>query len=660
MGHEQWQLQEHRLAEAVTLLDDDDYSSAWLECLRLGIPWGGRGAGGRGVNRVTGQVLDVHIPRTTMARSGEMLLHEATLRLTHGKRYCITGQNGCGKSTLLRRIASGSLPGWPPWLRVQHVDQEIAGTELSAVEFVMRFDAERTRLLREEEALVAAAEGGAGTAESQARLSEVYARLEHISAWDLESRAEAKLREVGFSDALLAKPTEQLSGGWRMRACLAGALLMEPDVLLLDEPTNALDVLGVEWLKRYLTEEESFGGTVLLVSHDRAFINAVTDELIVMRNKQLAYFDGTYDEYKEMQAIKRAGDAHKLGVLEKRKEELRAYVEQQQRAAKDKKSKGGDAKKQKLVRSRKKMIERIDRAGLGAAGGKRFQVSYHAFGVPLALDFDDKPLHFHFPPCEGEPAAGRLLLQLDSVSFGWPGAPPLVRGLTAQVRARDRVGILGPNGVGKSTLVKLLCGELQPLEGDLTRALPSSRSMAVFGQGMELRLDGERTPCELVLALPRGPGTVDCQTVEAARQFLGTFGLTGDLALRPVKTLSGGQKVRVSFALGSYQLPSLLLCDEPSSHLDLASIEVLTDAINEFNGAVVLISHDLALLAETCSSLWVFDPKTRAVLVQVPDADQEPREFVLERFERFVERNYQPDRTTSTRLNFSPALQVQR
>ena len=275
------------------------------------------------------------------------------------------------------------------------------------------------------------------------QLAEVYTLLDQIEAYDLESKAEAKLREMGFTNALLAKKTSELSGGWRMRCSLCAALVMEPDVLLLDEPSNALDVLGLEWLKRYLGDRKMYAGTVLLISHDRDFVNSVTDELIVFRKLKFTYFDGNYEEYREMLTIKRQGEANKMDTLNKKKEHLKNYIETQQKASKDKKSKGGDPNKQRLIGSRKKMLAKIDNVGFGTGNGTKFKQASHGFyGLPLALDFDEKPLSIKIPPCEGLTSTATMI-QINNISFGWTKDNILVSGFSAQVKGRDRLGIIG-------------------------------------------------------------------------------------------------------------------------------------------------------------------------------------------------------------------------
>jgi len=246
---------------------------------------------------------------------------------------------------LLRRIALGSLAGFPPWLKVQYVEQELKGTDMTPVEFVTLFHHERTRLLAEEDSLLLKMENTNETAVISMQLTQVYEALNQMDAFEFEDKVELRLRAIGFTDDLLKKSTKELSGGWRMRAALCGALIMDPDLIVMDEPTNHLDADGVEWLQNYLADQDNFAGTLLLVSHDQCFLNHVTNETIVFRKKQLTYFAGTYGDYKEMKVQERTMQNRKMQSMEKRKKELESYIKTQQKGATDKKSKGGDPKK---------------------------------------------------------------------------------------------------------------------------------------------------------------------------------------------------------------------------------------------------------------------------------------------------------------------------
>ncbi len=633
-GNSLWTRHEFSMADNVEELDDDDLSSIWIESLKYGIPWGGKGLGGRGVTRVTGETKDVYLENISMSRNLITLVEGATLKLVHGKRYALSGSNGCGKSTLLGRIARGTLPGFPPWLRVQYVQQHMAGSDMTPIEEVLKYDFERTRLFKEEEEILEKLETDASL-DLQERLSVVYERLEQISAYDAETRAEVALREIGFTDELLQKPTSELSGGWRMRVALTGTSFMMPDVLLLDEADNHLDCAGINWLTRLLQDRERFPCSVLIVSHNRAFIDAVTDEMIFFRNKMLTYFKGNYDEYSTMVAQKGTAESKKLMVMQKKKDHLNDFVRTQQRAARDKKSKGGDQKKQKQIRQAKKRLDRMEVIGLGRADGKTYMRSRDGYGVPAAIDYPEKPLSMIFPQPS---SADKLEVSLENISFGWTRDKALVNNFTAQIRANSRIGIVGQNGLGKSTLVGLLQGKLQPTRGNLVpHGGLLGNNVGYFDQQMVSKLDTEPTAVEKILSLPRGASTVNCQTEADARAYLGSFGLKGDKALRPLGVLSGGERARVVFAVQLYTKPSVLILDEATCHLDIESVQVLKDAVASYSGTIILISHDKHFLESLVTEFWVFTKKSNKIMIKTPELSESPAEFT-QRVWKLIER----------------------
>jgi len=612
-GNENWKVHDHALTLATEELDDDDYSSAWLECLRKGIPWGGRGAGGRGIQRVTGETKDIKIPNVSMSRGHNALLEDATLLLVRGKRYGLVGKNGVGKTTLLRRMARGSLPGFPPWVRVQYVEQELQGSEDSPVEYVLKYDFERTRLLLEEEKLL---NDESKDVEGK-RLSEIYDRLDQIEAFDAPNRAEAALRSLGFDDRKLGLPTNQLSGGWRIRVALAGAIFMDPDILLMDEPTNHLDVLASEWLKRYLSTE--YKGTIFFVSHDQSFLDTVSSDIIEFRNKKLYYFSGNYSEYRKFLSEQRRNVEKSASATQKKTEQMKKYVEKQRRDANKAKS---DQKKQAQIRSKEKRIHKLSQGKNTGTSYSYSQLKYsdldaienapaayrtQASGKILKVQAYDpgKPVTFKFHECEKQ--QDHELINLSEVSGGYENSPPLFSQVTAQIMSSSKIALIGANGIGKSTLLKCMLGQLPLLEGEIRSNV---KNIGYFSQNEIEKLDKKLTAVEALIQRARQLSKGTFSEVDA-RGWLGKFSLTGKQQLQKIETLSGGQKSRVVLALETLSEPSLVVLDEPTNHLDLDSIEALSKGIKDFGGAVVIVSHDIHFIAQCCKDLWILRKKKK-------------------------------------------------
>lgn len=631
--------------------DDDDYLSAWLECLRLGVPWGGRGAGGRGLQRVTGESKDILVHNVTITRGTNELLDSSVLKLNDGIIYGLIGRNGSGKTTLIKRIAMGRLPGFPPWLKVHHVQQELkleGVAELASlcpVAFVLKFDHQRTALFKEESSLLEALETSSSP-EKQERLNEVYALLDQIDAYAAEFRAEEALKTVGFTKQLLATEMQHLSGGWRMKACLAAVVFTEPDVLLLDEPTNHLDIYAVKWLETFLRSGK-FTGTVLLISHDRSFINNCCDELILLRKKKLSYFAGNYAEYLAMKEQKRQMETRKSDAMDIRKAELKKFITATQQSAHDRKSKGGDAKKQKQIRSRKKKLDRIERIGFGTATGHRYRdqvdKSPHSYKVhlPQAIDFDEKPLHFCFPEVtmasKSEAARNEVVLQLNNLNCSF-NDHLLFSSFTAQVSRTSKIGIIGRNGCGKSSLLRAIVDHIRQHRSDKV-VYDSRLKVGYFSQDMVTTIEQTISPCDLLLKKSMALKTaglvsdfIYLDTVDKARQYLGKFGIQRDQGIRHIETLSGGQKSRVLFASECLTRPDLLIMDEPSNHLDITSVEVLAKAICDFQGAVLLVSHDRSLLSECVDEIWHFPKKSTTITVSKRSPEESRGEFLAKYF----------------------------
>lgn len=485
--------------------------------------------------------------------AGRTLFEDANLTLSRGDRAGFVGRNGTGKSTLLRLIAgelqpdSGSVEVSKRW-RIGMVAQEAPDGPQSLLDTVLAADAERARLLSAAEA---AADESTG---------EIHARLADIGAYGAPARAAGILAGLGFDAAQQARPCGDFSGGWRMRVALAAILFAEPDLLLLDEPTNHLDLESTLWLERYL---QSFRGAMLVVSHDRDLLNSVVERIVHLDERKLAVYSGGYDVFETTRAMT-------LDHREKRRvkqiaerRHMQAFVDRFRYKA----------SKARQAQSRLKAIERLE---------------------PIAAAALDRTVRFGFPEPE---ALAPPILALDEVAVGYaPGAPVLSR-LTLRLDRDDRVALVGANGNGKSTLVRLLAGRLAPLSGEITRS--SKLRVGYFAQHQTEELDVNATPVLLMERLaPR-------MSAEKRRAHLGRFAIGAELAMTEVGSLSGGEKSRLLIALMSHAAPHLLLLDEPTNHLDVDSREALIRAMNEFEGAIILITHDPHLIRLAADRLWL-------------------------------------------------------
>ncbi|WP_018232470.1 ATP-binding cassette domain-containing protein [Thioalkalivibrio thiocyanodenitrificans] len=490
----------------------------------------------------------------TLRRGPRILFAGADFAVHPGWRVGLTGANGTGKSSLFAMVrgelspdhGSCTLPG--EWV-IASVAQEMPATARSALDYTMDGDTELRRLQAE---LTRAEASGDGH-----RMGRAHERLDAIDAWSAESRAGRLLHGLGFPDADLSRPVSDFSGGWRMRLNLAQALMCRSDLLLLDEPTNHLDLDAVLWLEQWLS---AYPGTLLLISHDRTFLDAVVDHVAHIERERVTLYTGNYSSFEAQRAEALA--------------QQQAYYERQQRdiahmerfVARFR----AKATKARQAQSRIKALERMTR---------------------IAPAHADSPFQFTFP------APGRMsnpLLQLDGVAAGYQGRPVL-DGVCLALRPGDRIGLLGPNGAGKSTLIRVLAGEQASLSGTCDPA--PDLAAGYFAQHQLEQLDVQATP---LLHLQR----IDPRATEQSlRNFLGGFGFVGDAALAPVAPFSGGEKARLVLAMLVYQRPNLLLLDEPTNHLDLEMRLALELALQDYQGALVVVSHDRHLLESVCDEL---------------------------------------------------------
>ncbi|MEM1066441.1 MAG: ABC-F family ATP-binding cassette domain-containing protein, partial [Pseudomonadota bacterium] len=470
-----------------------------------------------------------------------------------GHKVGLVGRNGTGKTTLFRLIRgelaleAGDI-ALPKAARIGGVAQEVPGSEISLLDTVLDADAERAGLLAE-----------ADTARDPARIAEIQTRLADIDAWSAEARASAILKGLGFSTAEQAMPCSAFSGGWRMRVALAGVLFAQPDLLLLDEPTNYLDLEGAVWLEGYLAR---YPHTVIIISHDRGLLNRAVGSILHLEDRKLTFYQGAYDAFAEARAARLAVAEAERKKQEARRAHLQSYVDRFRYKA----------DKARQAQSRLKMIAKMK---------------------PITSPQEAAHRAFSFPqPNELSPP----IVALESASVGYSETPVLAR-LTLRIDQDDRIALLGKNGEGKSTLSKLLTGHLIAMGGRVTRA--SKLRIGYFAQHQLDELHADETPLDHVRRFrpEEAPAKL--------RARLAGFGIGQAQAETVAGRLSGGQKARLSLLLATLDAPHLLVLDEPTNHLDMESREALVEALTDYSGAVVIVSHDMHLLSLVADRLWL-------------------------------------------------------
>ncbi len=494
------------------------------------------------------------IENLTYRIGGRTLLERASLALPAGHHAGLVGRNGTGKSTLLKLIAgelhadSGDIT-LPNGTRMGMVAQEAPAGPESLIETVLMADRERTALLAEAE-----------HATDAHRIADIHTRLADIEAHRAPARAATILHGLGFNAEQQLRPCRDFSGGWRMRVALAAVLFSEPDLLLLDEPTNHLDLEATLWLEDYL---KRYPHTVLLVSHDRDLLNKVVDKIIHLEALKLTVYSGGYDTFEKTRALKIANIAAAQKKQEAQRQHMQAFIDRFRYKA----------SKARQAQSRIKMLARME---------------------PIVSVAEEQTIEFAFPnPDQLAPP----ILALDHAEAGYEPGKPVLRNLNLRLDMDDRVALLGANGNGKSTLAKLLAGRLKPMAGTLRKS--GKLRVGYFAQHQTDELDINATPLQIMDRL--APQTIE----QKRRAHLGRFGFQQDKALTKVSSLSGGEKARLLLALMSRETPHVLLLDEPTNHLDIDSRQALVQAVNAFEGAVVLISHDPHLIELTADRLWL-------------------------------------------------------
>ncbi|MEM9014389.1 MAG: ABC-F family ATP-binding cassette domain-containing protein [Pseudomonadota bacterium] len=516
----------------------------------------------------------LHINDLTYRIDNRVLFDQATAAISDGWKVGFVGRNGAGKSTLLRMIRREIYAGDDdirirPGRRIGSVAQEAPSSKNSLIETVLACDEERAALIAENE-----------IASEPSRIAEIQTRLADIDAYSAEARAAAILAGLGFNKEEQSRPCSEFSGGWRMRVALAGVLFATPDLLLLDEPTNYLDLEGSVWLESYLRK---YPYTILLVSHDRDLLNNAVTHILALENGKLAITPGGYDAYERLRAEARAQAASFKMRQEARRKHMQAFVDRFR----------AKASKAKQAQSRIKALEKLQ--------------------IDVA-PIPERTLPFHFP--NPKPMAPPIIRAVDA-ELGYNENEPVLRQVNLRLDQDDRIAILGPNGQGKSTLVKSLAGRLPPLAGNIFKH--KKLGIAYFAQHQVDELKPKQSAYDHVRALV--PDATEAET-RAATAGLG-FG--PDKADTVVEKLSGGEKARLLLGLITFHGAHLLILDEPTNHLDIASREALIDALNEFRGAVLLITHDAHLAAAVADQLWL-----------VNDGKAEPYEGDLSEYRALV------------------------
>ncbi|MCZ8183495.1 MAG: ABC-F family ATP-binding cassette domain-containing protein [Beijerinckiaceae bacterium] len=484
-----------------------------------------------------------------------LLIDSASVTLPDGARCGLVGRNGCGKSTLFRLLLGEIAPesgtfSLPRGARMGHVAQEAPGGPVSLLDYVLAADTERASLLSESE-----------TATDPARIADIQIRLTDIGAHAAPARAAAILSGLGFSHEDQARPCSDFSGGWRMRVSLAAMLFLEPDLLLLDEPTNYLDIEGAIWLKSHLRR---YPHTLLVVSHDKEFLDSVCDAILHLDRGKMTFYRGNYSLFARQRAEKAMLAEKEADKVAAQRAHLQAFIDRFK----------AKASKAKQAQSRVKQLEKL---GPVAVFAREEAASLH-------LRNPEKPLS---PP----------IVTMDRAVVGY-GERVVLRNLTLSIAEDDRIGLLGQNGNGKSTLVKLIAGRLAPLQGEVRRA--PKLDVAYFAQHQLDELDASETPYALVRRkMPSQSGEAQ---IRARAAQLG-FGV--DKADTPIARLSGGEKARLLLGLAAFDGPHLLILDEPTNHLDIPMREALVEALAEYRGAVIIVSHDRAILDASCDRLWL-------------------------------------------------------
>ena len=495
----------------------------------------------------------------TVRLGGRTILDRATAALPVGSRVGLIGRNGAGKSTLMKTII-GEIEGdegeieMPRRTRLGYIAQEAPHGSATPLETVLAADVERLRLLEESE-----------NCDDPDRLGDLYERLIAIDAYTAPTRAARILVGLGFDEEMQSQPLDSFSGGWKMRVALGALLFSQPDVLLLDEPSNHLDLEATLWLENFL---KSYPATLLVISHERDLLNNVVDHILHLQGGKITLYPGTYDGFERQRAERATQLAAAKASQDAQMARLKDYVARN----------SARASTAKQAQSRAKMLEKMQ---------------------PITALIEDPSLSFGFPdPSELRPP----LITLDFAAVGYSADRPVLRRINLRIDPDDRIALLGRNGNGKTTLARLLAAQLAPMEGEMFAS--GKMKVGYFTQYQVEELDGDDTPLEHMTRKmsDKAPGAVRAQ--------LGRFGFAGNKATTLVEKLSGGERARLALALITYDAPHILILDEPTNHLDVDAREALVQALNDYSGAVILVSHDRHMVELTADRLVLVDDGT--------------------------------------------------
>ncbi len=486
------------------------------------------------------------------------ILDDCSINIMDGWKVGVIGLNGAGKSTLFKLIAGelqadGGIVSFPAKQHLGMVRQDIPETDTSLIDLVLAANEELAQLWKDTE-----------TETDPNKIAEIYEKLSDMDAYSAPSKASRLLTGLGFKEEQLQEPFSSFSGGWRMRVALAAALFVEPEILLLDEPTNHLDLEAIMWLEAYLA---AYPHTLLIISHDREVLNKCIDHVVHVDKQQLTLYTGNYDTFERERA-------ERLGLQQKMFEKQQVEREHMQKFVDRFKA---QASKARQAQSRMKALERMDIVDAVIA---------------------DRAVQFTFPNPD---KIASPMLSIDKADVGYTEGNPILQRVHESIDRDDRIAILGANGNGKSTMMKLIAGKLGVMEGSIFRS--NKLRIGYFSQHQTEELDVNATPYEEMMSLMRQKYPEVREPVVRAK--LGAFGFSRQLSDNKISTLSGGEKARLLFAFMSFDAPHLLLLDEPTNHLDIDAREALVHALNNYDGAIIIVSHDPNMIERVADRLWL-------------------------------------------------------